>query len=322
MFAMLGGAFPADVESAVDAQLDAGLELVTDGRETLPAAVGARAALLDDLLAGRGSGAVAAWNRAEQRLAGRAVAGPTVAVAVAVAATMPGPWSLAAADGGVRVRGARAIEIGEALGDEVAALRAAGCTLVRIDEPTALDLAAGADLVAAFTAAHGRLGRASGVGDDAVHLMLALTGGSHETVGARALADLAYASFLFDLVRGPDDWRLIAAMPGDRGIVCGGVDAATPIGDAPEVLAWAAHYAASTGGRGLARVGLATTGSLAALDIAAALGKVRSLVEGARIAALPRDELALALDPRAVDMRSAALGRWDPDVRPARRPDR
>jgi hypothetical protein len=83
-----------------------------------------------------------------------------------------------------------------------------------------------------------------------------------------------------------------------------------PLGDAPEVLVWAAHYAASTRRRGLVRVGLATTGSLAALDRDGAVAKMRALAEGARIAVLPVEEIRATLDPRAIDMRSAALGAW------------
>jgi hypothetical protein len=317
VFATIGGAYPAEADAAVDAQVGAGLALVTDGRETTPAEVGAAAALVADLRAGRGCGALAAWRRATERSG-----------AASVAATVPGPWSLAATasdDAPAMVR-RLAAELADVLGAEIAALRAAGCTIVRVDEPRATDAAVTGDAVAVFADAHGRLCRAAGAGaaDDGPHLMLALTGGPHEAIGSRALAGLPYASFLFDLVRGPDDWRVLAAMPGERGIVCGIVDATTAVGDAPEILVWAAHYAASTGGRGLARVGLSTTGSLAGLDAGAAAGKLAALVEGARIAALPRDEVAATLDPRALDLRSAALGAWAPDPRfdPRRRPSR
>lgn len=310
---MLGGAFPTEGEDAVDAQLRAGLEPVTDGRETVPTDARALSALVDDLRAGRGSAAVAAWKRAVARMAATAP-GETRAVA----ATLPGPWSLAAAgpDLAVRARRVRAIGLAEALGAEAALLRDAGCALVRVDEPRALDLAAGADVVAAFTEAHAALCRVAGAGRaGGPHLMLALTGGTHEAAGARTLTDLAYASFLFDLVHGPDDWRLIAALPAERGVVCGVVDAATTIGDAPEILVWAAHYAASTAGRGLDRVGLSTTGTLAGLDPDAAARKLEALAEGARIAVLPREEMAASLDPRALDLRSAAIGGWAPDPR-------
>lgn len=321
MFAMIGGAYPAEADAAVDAQVGVGLALVTDGRETTPVEVGAAAALVADLRAGRGCGALAAWRRATERTSATASGGAT-----AVAATVPGPWSLAATasdDAPAMVR-RLAADVADALGAEIAALRAAGCAVVRVDEPRATDAAVTGDAVAGFVEAHGRLCRAAGAGgdDDDHHLMLALTGGPHEAIGSRTLAGLPYASFLFDLVRGPDDWRVLAALPGERGVVCGVVDAATAVGDAPEILVWAAHYAASTGGRGLARVGLSTTGSLAGLDAGTAARKLAALAEGARIAALPRDEVAATLDPRALDLRSAAMGTWTPDPGRVRRPAR
>jgi hypothetical protein len=325
VFATIGGAYPADADAAVDAQVRAGFALVTDGRETSPAQAGPAAALVADLRAGRGCGALAAWQRASERSVAIA---PVGAVAVAVAATVPGPWTLAATavatPDAPAVGRALAVDLAEAVGAEVAALRAAGCAIVRVDEPRATDAVMGADAVAAFAEAHARLCRAAGAGDDegGPHLMLALTGGPHEAIGSATLADLPYASFLFDLIRGPDDWRVLAALPGGRGVVCGVVDAATDVGDAPEVLVWAAHYAASTGGRGLARVGLSTTGSLAGIHRDAAARKLASVAEGARIAALPRDEAAASLDPRALDLRSAALGSWAPDPRLAARPPR
>jgi hypothetical protein len=40
--------------------------------------------------------------------------------------------------------------------------------------------------------------------------------------------------------------------------------------------------------------------------------KVERLGHAARLAALPADERNAAIDPRAVDIRSAALGRYSP----------
>jgi hypothetical protein len=82
--------------------------------------------------------------------------------------------------------------------------------------------------------------------------------------------------------------------------------------DHPEVLLWAAGYAASTGGRGMERVGLATASSLAHLSWPAALAKMAALSRGVALVALPPEERPHAMDPRAVDSRSAALGRYDP----------
>ena len=324
VFAMLAGSYPApDLVSAVRDQVAAGIEPVTGGRRTVPLDPGAAAALVADLEEGRGSGALADWST---------TAAAAAEAGVAAAATLAGPWSLAmrafpgSESAGRRV--ACSLTLAEALGAEAAALVAAGCRLIRIDEPAALAASVDDASRAAFAAAHRRLtagvrsptSRMPDAGGTTAgpHLMLALTGGDHQGIGATTLADLPYASFLFDLIDGPDDWRLIAAIPGDRGIVCGVVHPTVPLGDPPEILVWAAMYAASTGGRGLVRVGVATTGDLDGIGRDAAAAKLRALGEGARIAMLPRGELAASLDPRALDLRSAALGRWSPDPRMAR----
>jgi hypothetical protein len=104
----------------------------------------------------------------------------------------------------------------------------------------------------------------------------------------------------------------VAQTPGERGIVCGALAAAAGTDDVPELLLYAARYAASTGGRGPDRVGLATASSLAGLSWEDALAKLDRLADAARIAGLPAGEALRALDPRAIDARSAALGRYDP----------
>jgi hypothetical protein len=60
------------------------------------------------------------------------------------------------------------------------------------------------------------------------------------------------------------------------------------------------------------RVGLATAGSLGELSWDAAATKVRRLGDAARLATAPPEERRAALDPRAFDIRSAALGRAAP----------
>jgi hypothetical protein len=193
------------------------------------------------------------------------------------------------------------------------ALAEAGCRWVEIHEPALPTIGADPDACARFAALHQRL-----TADlPGLHLSLAITGGSVDAVGIEALLAGAYASLALDLVGGPDNWRLAVAAPGDRGIVVGVVSPAAGT-DAPEILLWAAGYAASTGGRGVDRVGLATAGSLATLSWAAAIEKLRRLGEGARLAIAPRDEQLAAVDPRAIDARSAALGRYEPR-RPRRR---
>jgi len=202
----------------------------------------------------------------------------------------------------------------EALNGEIRALRIVGCSFVQIDEPAAVVIGAGARERALFAEAHRRL--TEDVGE--IHLSLALTGGNADTADAATFFDLPYASYAFDLIAGPDNWRLITLAPWDRGIVCGAMSAAAGGDERPETLVWAAHYAAS--GRGLERVGLANAPGLEALPWEVAIVKLARVAEAARIAALPSaDALAESLDPRAVSSRSAALGRAAPPLRRARR---
>jgi hypothetical protein len=137
------------------------------------------------------------------------------------------------------------------------------------------------------------------VGD--VHLSLAISGGNADRAGEEAIFEAPYRSYLFDLIAGPDNWRLIARAPGDRGIVCGALDPAGPATAAVEMLIWAARYAASTGGRGMSRVGLAPAAGLERVSPDQARAAMGMLGRAARLAEAPRDELARELDPRALD---------------------
>ena len=218
----------------------------------------------------------------------------TTATARPVKAVLPGPYSAARA----RASGdPSAAAWAEALRPSVVALAEAGCPFVEVDEPDALAIAVVGSELRRFGDAHRRLTD----GIEGIHLSLALTGGNLDAAGPAAFFDLPYASFAFDLIAGPDNWRLIAAAPGDRGIVCGALSPRADGDTSREVLVWAAHYAASTNGRGLDRVGLANSSSLAALSRAEALARLSVVAEAARIAAVESaDELAGLLDPRAV----------------------
>lgn len=193
------------------------------------------------------------------------------------------------------------------------ALAQAGCTWIEVHEPaaTTIDDDAGR---ARFAEAH----RTMTAGLDGVHLSLALLGGSADALGIDALLAGAYASLAVDLIDGPDNWRLVAAWPGDRGVVAGALATRAGSDDGPEMLLWAAAYAASTAGRGGDRVGLATAGSLAQLSWEVAARKVARLGEATRLATASPDEIRDTVDPRALDHRSAALGRSSP--RPSPRP--
>jgi methionine synthase II (cobalamin-independent) len=294
VFATLIGPYPP---SDPDHDLDTIAELQATGIEPISDGLGARA-VDPDAQAGT---VVDAWRAA---VAAASAAASASAASVAVKQSLLGPFSAARRDSG------DALERAEAVAAVVVALAEAGCPLVEIEEPDAAAIAGDEVATAAFAASLRRLtDRAA----DSVHLSLVLTGGNVDALGATTLFDLPFASYAFDLIAGPDNWRLIAAAPRDRGIVCGALDPSATSSDRPETLVWAAHYAASTGGRGRARVGLANASTLEGLPRARARAKLVALVEAARLAALEDpEELAASLDPRAVDSRSAALGAYTP----------
>ncbi len=283
MFATLAGEYPwppdlapgAALAAVVRAQAEAGLGLLADGR------VHPAGTAVADL--------VAAW-RATRDVAATVAPGLPVKVAVG------GPFAVGGAG--------RAAEVARALRGGLLALAAAGCPVVEVHEPAAALPADDAGR-AAFAAAHATLLAGLPPG---LHASLAVTGGDATTLGATALFGAPYRSHLFDVLDGPDGWRLVAVAPGERGIVVGVGDASGRGRTGLEEIAWAAGYAASTCGRGMERVGIAPSGSLAGLDPDRARAVLDLLGEAARLIAAGPSELRAHLDPRAIDARSAALG--------------
>ncbi len=157
----------------------------------------------------------------------------------------------------------------------------------------------------AFAAAHAVL--LDGLPDD-LHASLAITGGDGLVVGADRLFAAPYRSFLFDLLDGPESWRLVAVAPPERGIASASATPAAGGRTDLEDIVWAAAYAASTGGRGMERVGIAPSGSLADLPPDRARTVVELLGEAAAVIAGGREAILARLDPRALDARAAALG--------------
>jgi hypothetical protein len=290
----------AAVEAAIRAQEAAGIEPITDGR----LGPGGPFALEADRWAGWSTPvSVAAWRDAAA-LTDRAVK-----------QALPGPYSLAAAVAG-RGRDVEpvALAIAAGLRREVEALADAGCPLVEIEETDAHRIGDRPAHRRAFADAHRRLA----MGVTRTHLSLSMVGGSAWEAGVDTILAAPYASLAVDLIAGPDNWRLVALTPGDRGIVAGALSPAIGSDDTPELLLFAANYAASTNGRGSARVGLGIAGSLAALTWEQAVGKLARLAKGLRIASLPPgEELSKSVDPRAINIRSAAYGRPMP-LRPER----
>ncbi|HEV8404175.1 MAG TPA: hypothetical protein VGQ31_14190 [Candidatus Limnocylindrales bacterium] len=289
MFATLLGGLPRPplaedasletlVEAAVRAQAAAGLDPVTDG--------GLRA----------GTAPVDAW-RATAALTDRAVK-----------QAVTGPYTAGRRGDAAPEAPAAVLDRARALNAILADLAAAGCPLIEVHEPAATTIGDDTAERELFSEAHRIL--LDGVRE--THLSLAITGGNADRAGIATILAAPYASLAVDLIAGPDNWRLVVATPGDRGIICGALPAEDGSDDGPETLLWAAGYAASTGGRGLVRVGLGTASSLSGLPWPVAVDKMARLGEAARLADLPASERMRHLDPRAVSSRSAALGRVEP----------
>jgi methionine synthase II (cobalamin-independent) len=220
----------------------------------------------------------------------------------AVKAVVLGPWSAVDAPDPSEHDLAVAADATNAVIRELAG---AGCPLVEVHEPAVTSLGSDPQIRRRFVEAQKRV--LDGVA--ALHVSLAITGGSAEEAGIDALLGAPYSSLALDLVRGPDNWRVAAAAPRSIGIVCGALTAEAGGDEAVEVLLYAVNYAASTAGRGPDRVGVATSGSLVGVPWEVAERRMRRLGEAVRLALASPDERAAAVDPRAISIRSAALGR-------------
>ena len=286
MFATLLGGLPRPpireaataaelVAAAVGAQGEAGLEPLVDGGQW----------------GDEGLGTVVERWRETAALTDRAVK-----------AVVEGPWT-ATTNRGEGDLAAAADDTNAVLKE----LAAAGCPLVEVREPAAVSLGDDASAHERFVGAQRRL--LDGVAELGLHASLAITGGNADRAGIETLLAAPYSSLALDLVRGPDNWRLAAAAPRATGIVCGALTADAAGDETVEILIYALNYAASTGGRGPARVGIATAGSLADVPWDVAERRMRRLGEAVRLAGASPDERAAALDPRAISIRGAALGR-------------
>ena len=323
MFATLLGALPmpplpkgtrrgspeaadAAVEVAIRAQEDAGLEPLTDGR------LGDRDP--DRFVDWAAGTAVGSWRLAAaltQRAVKQALPGPYTLGRRPVSAPEDGSDS---GSGAARERERRTLAFADALRAEVDALAAAGCPLVEIEESQAHHVGTDEFERRLFREAHHLL--VDGVAG--THLSLSIVGGAAHDAGLETILDAPYASLAVDLIAGPDNWHLVTPLAGDRGVIVG-AESSRSVDEPKEVLLWAAHYAASTRGRGPARVGIGSAGSWANLTWDAAVRKMRLLGEAARLAAMPPSaELARELDPRSLDARRAALGHGTPASRSRR----
>ena len=297
------------VAELVGAQVDAGLELVTDGQvrwRDLAAMV---------LAAIESGSSPTSSSPTGSSPTSSSPTDPAVILTDAwrstaaltdrpVAQAVPGPYSLGRrmGRGSAAARRKRTLAFADTLGAALAALAAAGCPVVVVEEPDAVRIGTNAGERRLFAEAQVRL--LAPVPD--LHAMLAISGGSAADAGAETIFSAPYHSHLFDLIAGPDDWVLVRAAPPERGIVCGALRAGPDAtdGQAP-VLVWAANYAASTGQRGLRRVGLANATLLRNLTRDEALAAIRWLGRAASFAAMPpEDAVAAGLDQRTFGNRS------------------
>ena len=300
MFATIAGSYPppsgnSGLADVLSDQLEAGLGMLGTGKVV--------EAIID-----KGS-AVDSWRQADGIV--RSLVAESGLEPPLVKACIVGPYTIGRrvdpdlSDGRARSQATQiAVDL---LNIELHELFEAGVAVVQVQEDglTLMEGAAPGERALAAEAFRRLLDGVSG------HVSLAITGGNADQVGAATLFDAPFASYLFDLIAGPDNWRLIAEAPGDRGIICGVADTRTSAPDAEAVMIWAARYAASLGGRGPERVGLAPAAGLEALSRDVARSKLAALAAAARKAGLPDDELMTQLDPRAIDARSAALGRFE-----------
>ncbi len=344
MFATLHGGYPcppvdqrdpAAVDQAVSEVLReqgvAGLTLLTDGGLRTPNLIAATVAALAGIEPlgpsdAEGDGrtprviSVPAWERPALVDGWRRTAELTD---LPVKARLIGPYTLGRRlERGNFGRRRLTMALAAALNSELVALAEAGCPFVQVEEDEAIGIGPNQAERNLFREAQGRL--LDGVPDATAgfHRSLAISAGNADGAGTETIFGAPWESHFFDLIQGPDNWRLITRAPKERGIVCGAVDALDPRIDEVELIVWAASYAAS-GGRGFERVGVAPAGSMAGLEPDVAKAKMARLGEAARIIEA-RDEVPIQsqLDPRAVDIRSAAVGRWTPpsELPPRRQP--
>ena len=91
-----------------------------------------------------------------------------------------------------------------------------------------------------------------------VHRALLPVGGNLVGMTREEWLQIPAESLVINPIRDPESWRAAATWPGERGLILALVPAPGDESSEPvEILLWAVRYAASLGGRGLDRVGVA-----------------------------------------------------------------
>ncbi|NBW31953.1 MAG: hypothetical protein EBR48_04865 [bacterium] len=135
-----------------------------------------------------------------------------------------------------------------------------------------------------------------------VHRALLPVGGNLASLSREEWLQIPAESLVINPIRDPESWRAAATWPGERGLILALVPA--PGDEAPEpveILLWAVRYAASLGGRGLDRVGVAGMLPIAkgALDPVEAERRIALLERLVELSAANEETLRAELDPRA-----------------------
>lgn len=302
MFATIVGPYPrpdglddlAALRLALSDQLEAELGILADGAPTPD------------------PDAEPAWRRADATA--RALATELDLEPRPVKARLLGPWTVGSRSPDRRRRRRETMAAAEAGNEQLRALFAAGAPLVQVEEDSLV--AIDADDESHALASEALLTLMDGVDG---HVSLSINGGDASAAGLEVLYAAPFSSHLFDLVLGPDGWRVARVAPRERGLILGVADCRTTIPDDVPVSVWAARYGASMGARGLDRVGLAPSAGLERLSLEAARSKLRALSEAAAVAGLAGPGLRRAMPKQAL-VRTARPGRSPGALSPMAKP--
>jgi len=304
MFATIVGPYPrpdglddeAALRLALEDQLRAEMGILADGAPTPD------------------PDALAAWRRADalaQELATELDLEPRP-----VKARLLGPWTAGLGAGTDRRRRRRATMAAARAGHkQLRSLFAAGAPMVQVEEDGMATLAADDD------PGHALAIDALRVLMDGVegHVSLSISGGDASPAGPEVLYASPFSSHGFDLILGPDGWRVARQAPPERGLILGVADCRKTTPDDVPVSVWAARYGASMGARGLERVGLAPSAGLERLPLEAARRKLQALAKAVAVAAMPVEHQRRAMPKKAL-VRTARPGRSPRALDPRRVP--
>lgn len=285
MFATIVGPYPrpagldeeAALRLALGDQLEAEMGILADGATTPD------------------PDALAAWLRADAMA--RDLATELGMEPRPVKARLLGPWTAGAQAATDRRRRRLAMAAARAGSAQLQALFRAGAPMAQVEEDGLIELAAD-DRAGHRLAIDALQALMEGVEG---HVSLSIVGGDASPAGAQVCYAAPFSSHGFDLIHGPDSWRVAVKAPPARGLVLGVADCRTSAPDDLPVSVWAARYGASTGGRGSDRIGLSPSAGLERLPLDVARAKLRALAEAAAVAGLRGDALRDALPTEALN---------------------